>query len=343
MRSGNYLFMVLLALILVVPEPVCSSNEQSLSTGGKVEGEKMTAEGAETTGRGEGFEPEAKASKGVEIPSTFGPIVTDTAIPIDKGKFAIQPTFAYSFITDSFTRNWARASAGGDFQSFSMDYKLSYGLIENMEVFVVIPYVHNWARGVDERGPNGETSANSGSLGDINLTLKYRLVEETETLPTVTALFATDFPSGKFRHLSPGNLGTDAAGGGSYVFTPGINVSKYIKPFILYGNLWYSMPTSFTDDDGKQYPGDFVTVNLAAEYPITEKWVGLLELTSFWGCGRLFGPEVTVPRESLLSIIPGIEYMATDKFSLALGLSIDLAGKNTDAAITPMLSMVYAF
>jgi hypothetical protein len=35
--------------------------------------------------------------------------------------------------------------------------------------------------------------------------------------------------------------------------------------------------------------------------------------------------------------------MATDKFSMALGLNIDLIGKNTDATITPIFSCVYAF
>jgi hypothetical protein len=103
------------------------------------------------------------------------------------------------------------------------------------------------------------------------------------------------------------------------------------------------MPTSYSDDEGKQYPGDFVTVNLAAEYPITGKWVALLELTSFWGGGRLFGPKTNVPQESLLSIIPGIEYIATDHLLIALGLNIDLVGKNTDATIAPLLSIVYAF
>ncbi len=284
-----------------------------------------------------------KGEEKVEIPSTYGPIVTDTAIPIEKGKVAIQPTFGYSFITDTFNNHWNRVSAGGDFQSFSMNYKLTYGPIENMEVFLVLPYTHNWTRSVDEPGPNGETSAVSGGLGDINLTLKYRLVEETPSLPTVTALFTTGFPTGKFESLNPSALGTDVIGSGSYIFTTGFNVSKYIKPFIFYFNLWYSMPTSFTDDDGKQYPGDFVTVNLAAEYPITEKWVTLLELSSSWGGGRLFGPTTTLPNESRVSIIPGIEYMATEHFSLALGLSIDLIGKNTDAAITPLLSMNYAF
>ena len=80
-----------------------------------------------------------------------------------------------------------------------MDWKFTYGLWNNLEVFVVVPFVHNWANSVNEPGPNGERSASFGGLGDVNLTFKYRLVEETETRPTVTALFATDFPTGHFQ------------------------------------------------------------------------------------------------------------------------------------------------
>ena len=284
MKSSGLFLILLFVLALAAPKPVWSGSELPKPAEGKVASSEGTLEeNTDTGGRGEGFEPKAEATKGPEIPATFGPLITDTAIPMEKGKFAIQPTFIYSFITDTFTNNWRRTSTGGDFQSFGMDWKLTYGLRENMEVFVVIPYVHNWARDVDEPGPNGETSAHSGGLGDVNLTLKYRLVEETGDLPTVSALFATDFPTGKFRNLDERALGTDAVGGGAYVFTAGFNISKYIAPFVVYGNLWYSMPTGYTNDEGQKYPGDFVTVNLAAEYPITQKWVALLELTSFRG------------------------------------------------------------
>ncbi|MFZ2089358.1 MAG: transporter [Desulfobaccales bacterium] len=278
-----------------------------------------------------------------ECPATFGPIITDTAVPIDKGKFAIQPTFGMSFLTAAFNKDWQRVSAGGDFKSFGMSWKFTYGLINNLEVFVVVPYVHNWADNLDEPGPGGERSARSGSLGDINLTFKYRLLEETETRPTVTFLFSPTFPSSRLRSLSPSRLGTDVTGGGAYVFTTGFNVSKYVKPFVLYGNLWYSMQTAYTEFSERVYPRDFVTVNLAAEYPITKKWVALLELTSFWDGGRLFGHKANTPPGALLSILPGIEFMATKKFSLALGVNVDLVGKRSEAAVTPVLSMVYAF
>jgi hypothetical protein len=298
---------------------------------------------------GEGRQEEIKEG---ECPATFGPIITDTAIPIDQGKFALQPTWGLSFTTHNFSPSWRRVSAEGNFQSFAMSWRFTYGLCNNLEVYAVLPYIHNWAGALDEPGPRGERHADFGGLGDINLTLKYRLVEEGPVAPTVSAVFAPTFPSGHFRHLNPGRLGTDAIGGGTYAFTTGLNLSKYLKPFIFYGNFWYTFQSDYTtdavDDNGnpvqsRNHPRDFVGVNLAAELPLTKKWVALLELISAWDAGRLVGPQANASPTALLSLLPGIEYMATEKFSLALGVNCDLLGKNTGANITPMLSMGYVF
>jgi hypothetical protein len=298
------------------------------------------------------FELPGPPEKKEECPSTFGPIITDTAIPIEKGKFAIQPTFGLSFVTNNFSPSWRRVSAGGNFQSFNMSWKFTYGLINNLEVYTVIPFIANWCSNVNEPGPNGERGARFQGFGDLSFTLKYRLVEETEKLPTVSAVFTPTFPTGHYQRINPGRLGMDILGGGAYAFTTGFNLSKWVKPFIFYGNVWYTMQTAFTtrgeDEEGnsvniRNYPRDFVTLNLAAEYPIIGKWVALLELTSTWDGGRLFGHKANVLPAALLSLSPQLQYMATDKFSLALGVNFDLVGKNTTANITPLLSAVYAF
>jgi hypothetical protein len=256
-------------------------------------------------------------------------------------------------------------SAGGDYKTFSMNYKFTYGLINNMEVFVVVPYLHNWANSVREPGPNGERSASFGGLGDITFTFKYRLVEETQTLPTVSAVFTPTFPTGHFRHLNPGRLDMDILGGGAYAFTTGLNMSKCAKPFVLYANVWYTMQTAYTSKEERthlvpnengelvegptestnvrNYPRDFVTVNLAAEYLITNKWIALLELTSYWDGGRLFGHKANLAPGALLSVMPGIEYMASEKLGFALGVNCDLIGKNGIATITPLFSCMYQF
>lgn len=349
MKKARCLFVVMLVLAMALPMvgwgAASGSGEGKApvpAVGGQAPGMVEKAD-AEEEGKEKGGEGKYEEIKEGECPATFGPLLTDTAIPTDKGKFVVQPTFGLSAVTNNFTDSWRRVSAGGSFQTYEMSLKLTYGLFNNMEVYTVIPYVHNWASGVDERGPGGERSSDFGGLGDISLTFKYRLVEESESLPTVSAIITPTFPSGHFHHLNPRRIGTDAIGGGAYVLTPGLNLSKYVKPFIIYGNLWYSMQTDFTDDDGPQHPRDFVTANLAVEYPFTSKWVGCLELTSFWDTGRLFGQSPNAPPAALISLAPEIEYMATDKLSFSLGVNVDLAGRNTAAAVTPLFSMVYAF
>jgi len=310
-------------------------------------------------------EGKTEEKKEDECPATFGPIITDTAVPIEKGKFAVQPTFGLGFVTNNLTQSWRRVSAGGNFKTFGMDWKFTYGLIKNMEIFVVVPFANNWANSVNEPGPNGERSASFGGLGDVNLTMKYQLLEEGPKNPTVTALFATGYPTGHFRSLNPGRLDTDILGGGAYAFTTGLNTSKCLKPFILYANLWYTMQTAYTsmeshthmtlNENGemvegpaesinlRNYPRDFVTVNLAAEYLITDKWIALLELTSYWDGGRLFGHQANLPPGALVSVNPGIEYMVSDKLGFAMSVNFDLCGKNASTAITPLVSCMYQF
>lgn len=311
----------------------------------------LTALGSGWTARAAGAASETEGrieAKENEPPDTIGPIHTDTAVPVDKGALYVQPYWSLGSVTGVFTNHGKRVSAGGNFHSFGCDLQITYGAWDNCEVFTVIPAVVNWAHSVSVPGPGGERAATHAGLGDISLTLKYRLVKEGPVAPTITALFATDFPTGHHKNLNPGRLGTDALGSGAYVFTTGMNLSKWVKPLIFYGNLYYSLSTSttspnlFSGDEVKTYPRDFVTVNLAAEYPFTERWTALLELTSFWDAGRLFGPGANVPPAHLLSILPGIEFRATEKLFLALGVNVDLMGRNTVATVTPVITLAWA-
>jgi hypothetical protein len=280
-------------------------------------------------------------------PDTMGPILTDTAVPVDKGALYVQPFWSLGAVTSRFTTHGKRVSAGGNFHSFGCELQITYGAWDNLEVFTVIPVVVNRATSVGEPGPNGERSASHAGFSDLDLTLKYRLVQEGPVAPTISAVFATDFPTGHHKNLNPGLLGTDALGRGAYVFTTGVNLSKWVNPFIFYGNLYYSLPTSststnpFTGAEVKTYPRDFVTVNLAAEYLITERWTALLELTSYWDAGRLFGPGANAPPAQRLSILPGIEFQVTEKLFGSLGVNISLIGRNTVATVTPIVTLAW--
>jgi len=310
----------------------------------------LTALGSGWTARTAGAASETEGrieARENEPPDTIGPILTDTAVPVDKGELYVQPYWSLGSVTGLFNTHGKRVSAGGNFRSFGGVLQITYGVWDNFEVFTVIPAVVNWASSLEEPGPNGERSASHAGLSDIDLTLKYRLVKEGPVAPTISAVFATDFPTGHHKHLTPGRLGIDALGSGAYVFTTGVNVSKWVKPFIFYGNFYYSLSTSttspslFTGDEAKTYPRDFVTVNLAAEYPFAERWTALLELTSFWDTGRLFGPGANEAPAHRLSVLPGIEFEAAKKFFVSLGVNVDLMGRNTVAAVMPIVTLAW--
>lgn len=287
-------------------------------------------------------------------PCTFGPIITDTAIPIEKGRLAVQPLWAVGFTRADLTSSWRPVSADGNFTSFQMPVKITYGLVKNLEVYLVAQYLHNWASSVDNPGPQGERSADFGGLGDLNLTLKYQFLEETPVRPTISGLLAVDFPTGHHAPLNAGRLGTDDLGSGAYRFTVGLNLSKWVKPFIFYGNLWYthSLPCRCTVEDQVLGPvvqilhaRDVLAFRLAAEYPLGGQgpWVALLEFYSTWEMGPVFGPRAQTAPAALLGVLPGLEYIYSDRLAFATGVALDLAGKNTDARITPIFSLIYTF
>lgn len=351
----RYFLSLLLMLYLMEPHQELSAKEMTGTAGeaaAKAAADKNGKPAICTaTGPGQGFEP---CPPGEECPTTFGPIITDGAAVMEKGKFALQPTWEYNMVTDRFSSDWRRVSAGGNYATFNQYVKLTYGLWNNLEVFAeMVTYSHNWARNVNEPGSQGETSANFSSIGDTLLVFKYQITQETETIPIVTGYFGAIFPTGHYRNFNPSRLGIDQTGEGGYRFQVGVNLQKYLKPFILYGNLWYRAGTSYRTDGEDAFgnpaqvlvnPRNGAVVNLAAEYPITKKWVAQFEILSNWDTGfQVTGKRSNQPMGSYLAVSPGIEYMATEKFSMALGLYVDVIGKSTDATVTPILSMVYAF
>ncbi|HZE21393.1 MAG TPA: transporter, partial [Desulfobaccales bacterium] len=235
-------------------------------------------------------------------------------------------------------------SAGGDFQSLTLAPMLSYGPAGRTELDLTIPYLHNWASNVTDPAPTGQRSANFGGLGNISLEGKYLLVKEQPFIPAISAVCLVDFPTGHHRRLNPGDLGTDLLGRGAFTFTPGLNFYKYLAPFLLYGNLWYTMATAATVNKKRTYYPDRITVNFAAEYPLPAKnFVFLFEFVSTYDGGRLIGHRANEPARILMSVLPALEFIPNPKWSLAAGVLVDLFGKNSAFAYTPNVNIFYNF
>jgi hypothetical protein len=280
-------------------------------------------------------------------PTTCGPMISDTCLPIETGKFAMQVWWALSLYPGVFTQNWRSVSAHGNFQTFFMPVKFVYGPTKDLELYAVVPFVHNWVNGTDFTGPNGETSASFSSVGDITAVAKYNLLPEGDYRPAVSAVGGVGFPTGHASRLNPSLLGQDAIGTGSFNFITGVNLFKYLKPFLVHSQIWMNTPINMNkitaDPTRNVRSREYLTVNLATELPIAKQWVLLFEVYSNWAWQNLNTVQGYQTPQTVIGVLPGIEFLATDKLALAAGASLDLWGKNGVQKFTPMITAFYTF
>jgi hypothetical protein len=292
-------------------------------------------------------EPPAAPAAPPGAPTTCGPMISDTCLPIETGKFAMQAWWALSLYPGVFSQNWRSVSAHGDFYTFFMPIKFVYGPTKDLELYAIVPFVHNWVNNTDFRGPNGETSASFSSVGDITAVAKYNLLPETDCRPAVSAVGGVGFPTGHASRLNPANLGVDAIGTGSFNFITGVNLFKYLKPFLVHSQIWMNTPINLykiNDDPTRNVRSrEYLTVNLATELPIAKQWVLLFEVYSNWTWQNLPTIQGYQTPQTVVGVLPGIEFLATEKLALAAGASFDLWGKNGVQKITPMITAFYTF
>lgn len=283
-------------------------------------------------------------------PTTAGPIIADTAVPIATGHFAVQPFWGLSFARGNFTPSWRRTSAGGDFTSLVTLLRLSYGPVENVEIYTNIPAIQNWAGRVDQPMA-GNRAADFGGLGDITLVCKYRLFSETDRRPTITPFLQVDCPTGHAAGLNPGRLGTDDLGSGAYTFSGGLLLSKWLRPFYLYANLAYGAPSNAPTRVSQSEFGPLlpavvnrgqVSFNLAAEWVLSRRWMALLEYYSSWEVGPLIGRR-TGPPAALMGVLPGLEFVLSPRWNFEAGVALDLAGKNSTYNLTPIVTVTFTY
>jgi hypothetical protein len=292
----------------------------------------------------------------VELPRTTGPIITDEAVTQPYKTWSAQLTPTLSFVGGDFSSSWRRLAVGanqptqeqqiaarGDYKTLQIPIQLSYGLTSRTEVNFYIPFVQNWASDV---GPAGQ-AANFGSLGDSSLTVKYMFLKGGPTDTTATGYVSVQFPSGHASPLSFKLLGIDQTGSGAYALTWGLDIFRYVPPFLLYGNIFYTNYSAATVDGARTYYLDKITGNFALELPFknspTNNWVFLLEMLSTWDAGRLIGHQANQSPQALVSILPALEFLPTNWFQMALGVQVPLFGKNTQYTYTPTLSCWFSF
>lgn len=282
-------------------------------------------------------------------PTTCGPLISDSCVPIEAHHASMQVLGAYSIVINNFSPNWRRVNAGGNFSTFQLPVKFTYGPTKNLETYIIVPFLTNFANSVDNPGPNGERSASYAGIGDITTVAKYLVLEEAEVRPAVTLVGGVGWPSGHASNLNPGLLLQDAIGTGSFNFITGVNLYKWVKPFLFYSNIWLNSPINLFPLNGSDVPQNVrnrenVTFNLAAELPLNKQWVFLLEMYSNWNWSNPGTESLGFQSPTtLLGVLPGIEFFITEKWACSAGCAFDLVGKFGSQKITPAFTVYYSF
>jgi Putative MetA-pathway of phenol degradation len=284
-------------------------------------------------------------------PSTCGPLINDTCIPIEEHHTCLQVLWGLSVYPSAFSPNWRHSDAKGDFYTFQMPVKFTYGPTKNLETYIVVPFIANWCNNLspDLAGPNGERSASYAGIGDISTFAKYLILEEGPIRPAVSLVGGVGWPSGHGSHLNPVFLGQDAVGTGSFSFVTGVDLYKWAKPFLLYSNIWLNSPVNLYRLTGSDFPQavrnrENVTFNLAAEYPLNQQWILLLEMYSTWTWSNPGTESIGFQSPTtVLGFLPGIEYLYSEHWGFSAGCTFDTVGKFASPKFTPIVSACYNF
>ena len=304
-----------------------------------------------------GEQQESEAPQ-VELPNTTGPIITDTALTQEYKTWAVQITPTLNLTGGVYNAHWQRRAAGsnqpttvrdiptpGNYKYFLVPAEIYYGLTPRMDVSVTVPFEQNWAGNVAPAG----RAANFTGLGDTSVQFRYRLLNGSPTATTVTGYVSVLFPTGHASPLEPKFLSIDQTGLGAFSFTWGLDIFKYLPgvPVLLYANIWYTNSADgWVNRARVNYP-DQVVFNLAMEIPLQNspdnRWAFLVEVLSNWDAGRMFGPRANQAPLAMVNILPAVEFLPCKRFTLAAGVQVPVAGKNTTFNYAPTLALFANF
>lgn len=212
-----------------------------------------------------------------------GPLLINSAqtTPIGEGGIAIP--------IDS-NRNFGIYEKNYNFVStprFSADHVLPeffFGVAEDIDMELAIDYTKNQNQGQSH-----------SNLGDTGMQMGFQLLRQNNSnkRSDVRITLSEEFPTGRYDRLNPRLYTTDGTGIGSYQTCVDFLVqhlmqlseTHYVN---MYGSiaLTYSSPVALnglsiyggtSQTKGHISPGNSITLDMAAEYTITQNWVAVME------------------------------------------------------------------
>ncbi len=244
------------------------------------------------------------------------------------------------------------------FRSVVVNPIISHGFTDWLDVQMTIPYTFNSTQGVK-----------SNRLTDVSVAAGIQLFEQKGELNRLDArlLVQETLPTGRYDHLDPTLLGTDATGLGIYQAQLGLNLQYLLPVFdthylrtrlilahIFSSSVWVNGVNSYggsVNTHGKVRVGSENDLDLAFEYTLTQNWVAVLEgyiskgensrFNGILDIGNIGAPPVNIGNNSYIekALAPALEYNFTSNVGVIGGVWFPVSGRNTPHYLTYMLAL----
>lgn len=285
-----------------------------------------------------------------------GPILAPSGYVVQPGHYNIQP-YIYCSIWDGFYDAKGRVLSYNKMTSNLLVIPLTLGIAQKWNVGI--------APGVVAKSRQDQHSI---YLSDWVIGASYQLLNAqlNDRWPAVKLNFKAVIPLGRYQHLNPRKLKTDATGEGAWWGSVGLHSTKlwhlyqghYLElraavnyfiplPVVVHG---YNTYGGSWDTDAKIYNGHNLFLNVAVQYNLSQNWALACDVlyqhknktryTGFGGTSLLGTPlSLTAPPSDNLSLAPAIEYNFNANIGLLAGCWLSVLGYNSVQFKTAVLSL----
>jgi hypothetical protein len=288
-----------------------------------------------------------------EGPWFTGPLLTPSARVMPPGHVNLEPYLFWDVATGKYDDHW-KAHTIPTFNTINPQLQVKYGLVDKIDLTATIMSFYKFTQG-----------KSGSSFGDLFVGLEYQLFEGKPHDWITFAKFSIieGFPTGKYQHLDPDRLLTDAGGEGSYITAAGLTLSKLFEfPCKKYlgtrcnFSVLYFTPTHirglsvFGGDPftrGTVHHGATYLFFAGAEYTVTREFTLACDFFARYVQRKTFrGFSVTpisLPEQIQFSLAPAVEYNWSDSMGIIVGAWFSFTGRNAARFINGVAAFNYVY
>ena len=296
----------------------------------------------------------------MEPPWLTGPLIAPSSVTVPPGSLNIEPYLFATAYTGNYNQDW-KAIEHPTIWSNNFQVLIETGILSNLDIQIVPGAYWNYT----------EHEAH-WAIADLPVTLSVQLYNNDFTkddwIPSIKLILRELFPLGKYNHLDPRKLETDAGGFGSFVTGVGLVFGKL---FHLRGvhflnarfTAQYNLPSKVNlkgfnfygggyGTKAKYFPAQNFFLDLAFEYTLAQRWALALDLVASYYIKAHFSgfaglnPDgtlaslATAPRIQY-SIAPAIEYNWSANWGVIGGVWLSVAGRNSQQFVSGVIALNY--